>query len=224
MIITIDGPAGSGKSTAARNLAKQLEIAFLDTGATYRATTLRALRENVELANEAAMADCAARLELRMLRRGDDVAVFDAGEDISLAIRTEAVSANARYAAKPPAVRQVLVALQREMGRQLGTFVTEGRDQGTVVFPDAEFKFYMVASGEVRAKRRVEQLAEQGETADFDAVLKNILDRDESDFSRKVGPLKQADNAIVINTDLNTPEQTIEQMLAHIQGRNNNKT
>ncbi|MBT7170227.1 MAG: cytidylate kinase, partial [Phycisphaerales bacterium] len=118
----------------------------------------------------------------------------------------------------PPAVREVLVALQRDMGQQLGDFVTEGRDQGTVVFPNAEVKFFVTASGEERARRRVEQLAEQGEIADFETVLANILDRDESDYSRAVGPLKQPEDAIVINTDPNTPQQTIEQMLAHIQG------
>ncbi|MCD4825500.1 MAG: (d)CMP kinase [Phycisphaerae bacterium] len=217
MIITIDGPAGSGKSTAARNLARALGIAFLDTGATYRAVTLRALREKVDLADESAVADVASRVKLRMQAGPDGVAVFDGDDDITQAIRTEEVSENSHYAASPPAVREILVDLQRQMGRQLGQFVTEGRDQGSVVFPDADVKFFLLAAPEARARRRVEQLAEAGETAEYETVLAAIVQRDQRDSQRAVGPLVKPDGAIEIDTTPNTPDETLAALLRAVE-------
>ena len=154
MIITIDGPAGSGKSTAARELAKALGIAFLDTGATYRAVTLKALRAGVNLADTDALlaAAKAARIEVNPGELGAQV-ILD-GHDVTAEIRSVEVTENAHYVADNLPVREVLVELQRRLGAALGSFVTEGRDQGSVVFPQADIKFYLDASPDVRAQRR----------------------------------------------------------------------
>lgn len=217
MIITIDGPAGSGKSTAARHLAEALGIAFLDTGATYRAATLRAMREHVDLTDEAALAECARTMDLDMRQTPTGLQVLLAGEDVSLDIRSEAVSKATRHAANSAHVRNVLVDLQRRVGRSLGSFVAEGRDQGTVVFPDADVKFFFAASAAVRARRRVEQLAQAGQTADYDEVLQAIRDRDHNDATRSVAPLKPADDAITIDTGQSTPDETLAELLQHVR-------
>jgi len=217
MIVTIDGPAGSGKSTAARQLAKALGIAYLDTGATYRAVTLRAMRGGVDLADEAALADAAGRMSLAMVPGEQGVLVRLDGEDVSGEIRSEAVSANSRYAARSPAVREVLVGLQRRLGRQLGSFVSEGRDQGSVVFPQADVKFYLLADAEVRARRRVEQLARLGQRGDYERILEGIRQRDARDRGRSVAPLVCPDGAIVVDTSGNTIEQTAAELLRHVE-------
>jgi cytidylate kinase len=213
----MDGPAGSGKSTAARNLAAALGIAFLDTGATYRATTLRAMRLGIDLADEDAMAEVARGMDLHLQPNGHDVRVLLDGEDVSEAIRTESVSENSGYAAKPPNVRAVLVDLQRHMGAELGDFVTEGRDQGTVVFPEADVKFFITASPEVRAQRRVDQLRSAGEAADFDEVLAAIRRRDHRDSNRTIGALRPAEDAIHVDTTEHSQEETLQLLLTHVK-------
>ncbi len=200
MIVTIDGPAGSGKSTAARKLAARLDIAQLDTGATYRAVTLKALRAGADLADAAALAGLAGGISLRLVPGDGQMGVILDGEDVSGAIRGEAVSRAAHHAACAPEVREVLVDLQRRLGEQLGDFVTEGRDQGTVVFPNADVKFYLDARPAVRAERRCAERRAAGEDADFDAVLAAIEQRDRRDRTRAVGPLRVPDNAIVVDT------------------------
>jgi cytidylate kinase len=219
MIITIDGPAGSGKSTAARELAKALGMAHLDTGATYRAATLLALRRGIDLADEAALAELARGMDIRMVPTGGRVGVFLDGQDVTDEIRTEAVSANSRHAAASPAVREVLVELQRRLGRQLGSFVTEGRDQGSVVFPDADVKFYLDARASERARRRWEELRSHGQQADRDAVLAAIEDRDRRDRDRAVGPLRVPGGATVIDTSDMDIAQVTERMLQYVRAR-----
>ncbi len=215
MIITIDGPAGCGKSTAARELAKALGIAHLDTGATYRAVTLLALRQGIDLADEAALAELARGMDIRMVSTGGRIGVLLDGLDVTDEIRTEGVSANSRYAAASPAVREVLVELQRRLGRQLGSFVTEGRDQGSVVFPEADLKFYLDARPAERARRRREELRSHGQQADYDAVLAAIEDRDRRDRGRAVGPLRVPGGATVIDTSDMDIAQVTERMLQH---------
>jgi cytidylate kinase len=215
MIITIDGPAGCGKSTAARELAKSLGIAHLDTGATYRAVTLLALRQGIDLTDAAALAELARGMDIRMVSTGGRIGVVLDGQDVTDEIRTEAVSANSRYAATSAAVREVLVELQRRLGRQLGSFVTEGRDQGSVVFPEADLKFYLDARPAERARRRCEELRSHGQQADYDAVLAAIEDRDRRDRGRAVGPLRVPGGATVIDTSDMDIAQVTERMLQY---------
>ena len=217
MIITIDGPAGCGKSTAARELAKALGIARLDTGATYRAVTLLALRRGIDLADGAKLAELAREMDIRMVPTGGRIGVLLDGQDVTDEIRTEAVSANSRYAAASPPVREVLVGLQRRLGRQLGSFVTEGRDQGSVVFPDADLKFYLDARPAERARRRCEELRSDGQRADYAAVLAAMEDRDRRDRGRAVGPLRVPGGATVIDTSDMDIGQVTERMLQDVR-------
>ena len=217
MIITIDGPAGSGKSTAARNLAKRLDVAFLDTGATYRAATLRALREGVDLTDKAALARCARDATIQLDSDGVELRVLLDGQDVSREIRTSRVTDNVRHLAKSPEVREVLVELQRRIGGQLGSFVTEGRDQGSVVFPDADVKFFLQADPAVRARRRVIDLRDAGEEVSFEAVLDAIEQRDRDDRNRPVGPLTEPEGAIQIDTTDLSPEQTVDALEQHVK-------
>lgn len=217
MVITIDGPAGSGKSTAAREVAKALGIAHLDTGATYRAATLAAMRAGIDLSDEAALAAVARDMAIEMLPSPQRVIVRLDGQDVTDEIRTEAVTANSRYAAASGKVRHVLVELQRRLGRQLGSFVTEGRDQGSVVFPDADVKFYLDARPERRARRRCDELAAHGEKADYEAVLEAIVERDRRDSARAVGPLKVPDGAAVIDTSDLTIAEVTRRLIDHVR-------
>lgn len=200
MIITIDGPAGSGKSTAARGLAKKLGVSFLDTGATYRCVTLKAMRENADLTDSAELVKIAGDIDVSMSADGDGVKVMLDGQDVSQAIRAEEVSANTRYAANCGEVRGLLVDMQRKLGGDLGDFVTEGRDQGSVVFTDADVKIYLDASPAERAKRRMLELEGRGAKADYDEVLKGIEARDANDRGRAVGPLCIPDDAVIIDS------------------------
>ena len=217
MIITIDGPAGSGKSTTARNLAQKLNISYLDTGATYRAVTLRALRNGVNLADESAMLEQAREIDLKMTPESDGVRVEMDSQDVSGDIRSEEVSREVHFAANSSVVREVLVELQRKVGEQLGSFVTEGRDQGTVVFPDADFKFYIDADTNERAERRYKEQIQRGVQADCDSVRESIIKRDESDKNRKVGPLRIPDGAIIIDTTSLTPDEVAEKLLVCVR-------
>ena len=217
MIVTIDGPAGSGKSTAARNLARALGIAFLDTGATYRAVTWKALRSGTDLADEAALAEIARTMDLQLAATDEGTDVRLDGEDVSGEIRSEEVSRHSHYAARAWGVREVLVALQRRLGERLGSFVSEGRDQGTVVFPDADVKFYLLARPEVRARRRCEQLLAAGQQADYPQVLDAIVRRDARDSTRAAAPLTRPPGAIVVDTSDNTIEQTTAVLLEHVR-------
>ncbi len=214
MIITIDGPAGSGKSTASRQLAKSLNIAYLDTGATYRAVTWKALHTGVDLADADALAEVACNIDLKLIGLDGGVKVLVDGRDISKDIRSPEVTAQIRYAASSPVVRGVLVELQRRIGKGLGSFVTEGRDQGSIVFPDADLKIYLDASPETRAKRRTAELHEAECDANYAEVLKAIIERDESDRNRQVGPLAMPANAVVVDTSDKTIDETLHAMLS----------
>jgi len=219
MIITIDGPAGSGKSTAARKLAEALGIPYLDTGATYRAVTLLALQRGVDLTDEKALEQLARSAEIRLENSPDGLRVILNGRDVTEQIRSPEVSDNSHYVASCPAVRQVLVELQRSLGSQLGDFVSEGRDQGSVVFPQADIKFYLTASVKERAARRCQQLAESGHDVQPDHVLRAIEQRDRRDRTRPIAPLVKPDGAIVIDTTNNTIEQTAAELLRHVENR-----
>jgi cytidylate kinase len=202
MIVTIDGPAGAGKSTVARSLARRLEFEFLDTGAMYRAVAYAGLTRGIDLANAEALTALAGELQIDF--RGGRL-LLD-GADVSETIRTRSVTSATHFAADNPGVRHVLVDLQREaaLGKNI---VTEGRDQGTVVFPDAECKIFLSASAEERARRRMADLARRGENVSFDEVLADQNLRDQRDAQRAVGPLIPAVDAIHVLTDGLSPDE-----------------
>jgi CMP/dCMP kinase len=205
MIITIDGPAGAGKSTAARGLAERLGFEFLDTGAMYRAVAWFCLDQRVDLANEAAIARAVANVELRF----DGRHILCNGRDVSVEIRSAEVSASSSVVAAVPEVRHEMVRLQREAaaGRNM---VTEGRDQGSVVFADADCKFFLTADPNERAARRLEELERRGQPGSLDDVLAQIIDRDERDRNRPVGPLVMADDAIEIDSSSRTADEILD--------------
>jgi len=217
MIVTIDGPAGSGKSTAARRLARALGVAYLDSGATYRAATLKALREGVDLGDAAALAEIAARMDLKLTPAREALRVELDGRDVTDAIRSPEVTDNAHHIASVPQVRRVLVALQRRIAAGLGDVVTEGRDQGSAVFPEADVKFYLDAAADVRARRRCEELAARGRHVDYDQVLEAIRRRDHRDQTRAADPLVMPDGAIVVDTSGNTIAQTTAELRRHVE-------
>lgn len=199
MIVTIDGPAGSGKSTAARKLAALMGIPYLDTGAMYRALTLKALRSGTSLEDADALVGLARETAISLDCGPTHVRVTMDGHDVSEAIRSMEVSAHTNAVAANPGVRAVLVEKQREIGRKLGSLVTEGRDQGSVVFPEAAVKFLLEASDAKRAERRFLELRADGEEVDFDTILANIRSRDRNDELQWL-PLKESGQAIVIDT------------------------
>jgi cytidylate kinase len=207
MIITIDGPAGAGKSTVARALARRLGFRYLDTGAMYRAVALAGLRRGVDWDWPADLAEVAARLDIRV--RGERI--FLDGEDVTEAVRSSEVTAVTRYAADNPRIRELLVAIQRGAAADQN-IVTEGRDQGTVVFPDAACKVFLTAGAEERAKRRLQDLQAQGEPATLDQVLAAQQRRDQEDSTRAVGALVRAPDAVEVLTDGLTSDEVVDRL------------
>lgn len=216
MIITIDGPAGSGKSTAARKLAARLEIAYLDTGAMYRAIAYRALQLGIPLDDAEALASLARESRLDLDCGPTDTRVRIEGHDVSEAIRTLEVSAATPAVARCQAVRSLLVEQQRRIAASLGSCVSEGRDQGSVVFPDADVKFVLDASLERRVERRFQELNADGETVDRAAVADDLRARDAGD-SRQWDPLLQSGAAIIIDTTDLTIAEVIDRLIGAIR-------
>lgn len=214
LIIAIDGPAGSGKSTVSKLIAKRLGLIYIDTGAMYRALTLKAMRQGLDLEDGSALTELARTTKIE-LKDKDSLHVFLDGVDVSVPIRTPEVTANVRYIARTPGVRQEMVKLQRAMGKKSGG-VLEGRDIGTVVFPDADYKFYLDANPEERAKRRLKDLVELGRQTKVEDVKKDIVERDESDIKRAVGALKVAGDAIVIDTTSLSIDEVVDRLINHI--------
>ncbi len=209
MIITIDGPAGAGKSSVAKMLARRLSFRFLDTGAMYRAVALAAVRHGLDWDAPDDLARLARKIHLRL----DGERMFLDGEDVTDAIRTSEVTAVTRYAAGNPQVRERLVELQREAAAGQNV-VTEGRDQGTVAFPSAECKIFLTATPLERARRRLRELQTRSEPVTLEQVLAAQQRRDREDAARAVGPLKPAADAVDICTDGMTLEQVVEKLAA----------
>lgn len=215
-IITIDGPAGAGKSTVAKRLAAKLGLSYLDTGAMYRALTLKAIRQDVNLDDEDALVQLARRTTIDLENNGSIIKVFLDDEDVSEAIRTIEVTNKTFYVARAPRVREIMVEWQRAMGERKGV-VVEGRDIGTVVFPKATKKFYLDADVDERSRRRIEELREKGNDVDADKLTAELKERDHKDKTRDAGPLKKADDAIFIDSTHLSIDEVVDVMLKHIK-------
>ena len=219
MIVAIDGPAASGKSTTAKMVAKKLEMTYLDTGAMYRAVTLALLRSNTDLDDYDSVCQVVDELELDIYDKGSKTIVKLDGEDISQAIRSLPVTENVSAVSAMKYVRQTMVEIQRNIGNKTNC-VVEGRDIGTVVFPDAEFKIFMVADVNMRAKRRFKDLYEMGENRSFQDVLADLKSRDEKDSTRAYSPLQKADEAIEIDTSMLSIDQQVEKIINLVKKNN----
>lgn len=205
MIITIDGPAGAGKSTAARMLAERLGFEFLDTGAMYRAVAWACVDGNVDLTATTAVTATASGISINF----EDQRIICNGQDVTAAIRSADAGHAASIVAAVPGVRLEMVRLQRESADG-HSCVTEGRDQGSVVFPDSECKFFLTADPRERAERRLQELQALGQSESIDEVLAQIVDRDERDRTRDVGPLVMAEDAVEVDTSGQTIDQVVD--------------
>lgn len=218
VVVAIDGPAGAGKSTVARRLAARLGYQLLDTGAIYRAVALLARRQGIPWDDEARLAGLAGGLDVGFRLDGELNRVLVNGEDVTAAIRTPEMSQGASRVSALPAVRAALLGLQRRLGAG-GGVVAEGRDIGTVVFPDSPAKFFVTASPEVRARRRYQELAAAGQPVDEQATLDEVIERDRRDETRAAAPLKQAADALRIDTSVLTIEQVVETLERAVRER-----
>ncbi|MBW8035552.1 MAG: (d)CMP kinase [Planctomycetes bacterium] len=216
MIVTIDGPAGSGKSTISKMLAKELGATFLDTGAMYRAVTLAAIADDIDLADEDALFGVLESKQFEFNTHDNQMEVKINGIDATEGIRRPDITINVKYIAKAAKIRKKLVDMQRKFAKKHDKIVTEGRDQGTIAFPNADYKFFLIADVEERARRRHAEFTEKGLNIDLDVLEKDIRKRDESDTTRKNGPLIKAGGAIEIDSTKLDAEAVVKKILQHI--------
>lgn len=222
MIIAIDGPSGAGKSTLGKRLAKELGLLYLDTGAMYRAAALAVLENGGKPENAENAESVVSNINIELSGTPEDYHVFLNGKDVSQRIRTPVVSQAASIISAIPAVRRILVERQRELGARGRGCVLDGRDIGTVVFPEADVKFFLTASPESRAARRLKELKLKHAEANFEETLSEITERDERDANRADSPLRKADDAIEIDSTDLTLEKVIEKMIAAVRERQKN--
>ena len=219
IVIAVDGPAGVGKSTVSQMLAEKLGFGFLDTGSMYRALTLAAMNEKADLTDTKNLLDILERKDLQFIIAGGIMKVSIDGANVTDDIRDPDVTANVKYIAEKAELRAELIKMQRAFADRHKSIVTEGRDQGTVAFGDADFKFFLTADVEERVRRRKAQLSESGKDADLKALREQIEKRDNSDKNRTVGPLTPADDAIIIDTMNISAEQVVHKMIEYIKCR-----
>lgn len=218
MNIAIDGPAGAGKSTLAKALAKELSFLYVDTGALYRAVGYAMTQRGVELQDSEAVAAQLDGLRVSLRYVNGVQRVFVGGEDVSEKIRTPEISMAASVVSAQPAVRQFLFQLQRDIAAQ-NDVIMDGRDIGTVVLPQAELKIFLTASAEERARRRYRELEEKGETVTYDEVLSDMMKRDYADTHREIAPLRQAEGAVPVDTSGQTLEESVAVMRRLVRER-----
>jgi cytidylate kinase len=212
LTIAIDGPSGAGKSTVAKALAKRLGYIYIDTGAMYRSVALSVKEKSISPEDESAVSQVASSLRLTLILEGEQIRVFRDRQDVTEAIRTPEISRLASHISKQKSVREALVRIQREMGKE-GGVVLEGRDIGTVVFPDAEVKFYLDAEGDERARRRYEEMVDKGVKVDLKETQEELVQRDHHDMHRIHSPLKKAKDAIYIDSTHRSVEEIVEEMV-----------
>jgi len=218
LIIAIDGPSGAGKSTLAKRLARELGFIYLDTGAMYRALALKVLRQGVDLADDTRLARLVESTEIDLQEDNDTLEVLLDGINVAHEIRTPEVSQMASKVSALKIVRARLLALQRGIG-QRGNVVAEGRDIGTVVFPNAEVKIFLEASAEERARRRCAELRAAGRPADLRETLREMEERDKRDSERDLAPLRMADNALRIDSSNATADEVAGEVLTEIRNK-----
>ncbi len=218
LIIAIDGPSGAGKSTLAKRLAKELEFVYLDTGAMYRALALKVLRQGIDLADDARLAELIGSTGIDLNENCGKMEVLLDGADVAAEIRTPEVSQMASKVSALRAVRARMLELQRAMGRR-GNVVAEGRDIGTVIFPEAEVKIFLEASVSERARRRYDELIASGRAVDLVETLREIEERDKRDSERDVAPLRKAEDALMIDSSRVTADEVAALVLAHVQNK-----
>jgi cytidylate kinase len=217
LVITIDGPAASGKSTVARLVAQKLGASFLDTGAMYRAVTLAAIKAGVNMTDEKKLLGVMRVSKFQFSVKDGLTRVSIDGVNVTEQIRSPEVTAKARYIASAAKIREKLVQMQRRFAAGEKKLVTEGRDQGTVAFDDADIKFYLTADAGERARRRQEELVAKGDSKSLEEIQKAIEERDKSDQTRTVGPLKPAEDAIIIDTTDLSIEEVVEKVLGFVK-------
>ena len=218
LVVTIDGPAGSGKSTVGKALAEKISYVYLDTGALYRAVAYRAHNEKIMPGDGAHLSKLCNEIVISLETRDGGLRIIIDGDDVTDKIRTEEIGLLASRISAVPIVRESLLSIQREVG-STGGIVAEGRDMGTVVFPRADIKFYLVADVIERSRRRYDELIERGESVDFEEIYRGLLVRDEQDSGRSIAPLRAAEDAVIIDTTYRSIDEVVDTMKRIIEER-----
>lgn len=216
LVITVDGPAGAGKSTVSKIIAGRLSYIYLDTGALYRAFACRVAEEGISAGDEERLSDLCTRIDVSLKSVNGGIGIFVDDKDVTEKIRTQEIGMLASKVSAVPVVREALLSIQRETGEN-GGIVAEGRDMGTVVFPDADFKFFLDANVAERSRRRFAELEERGESVDSKKVERDLVVRDRQDSERKIAPLKPSRDSIIIDSTDMSIEDVVEQMICHIK-------